>query len=176
MNLPQYELGLSTNIFSHFNSYGQSNYRILEKNRMTAKIFRREMLLSKLQRCEHLFVPTEPVHQSFLMCYLRSLTSVLPLSFVGDHTQEAESWKPIIHEHFLRGTVICFHVSKLVLKTPTTESFSSFVDSKSGQIQEQTYFHTGFQKQRKSRVREENCASIIIIQRELLHKREFETV
>ncbi len=54
-----------------------------------------------------------------------------------DHTQEPESWKPIIYELFLRGTVICFHVSKLVLKTPTTECFSSVVDSESGQIQEQ---------------------------------------
>ncbi len=67
-----------------------------------------------------------------------------------DHTQEPESWKPIIYELFLRGTVICFHVSKLVLKTPTTECFSSVVDSESGQIQEQTNSHTGFQKQRKS--------------------------
>lgn len=103
-----------------------------------------------------------------------SSSSLLCWHLSQDHTQEAESWKPIIYEHFLPGTAICFHVSKLVLKTPTTESFSSFVDSNSGQIQEETYSRTGFQKQRKFRVREENCASIII-QRESSHKGELET-
>lgn len=131
--------------------------------------------MSKLRRCEHLFVPTtEPVHQSFLMCYLRSLTPVLPLLCWRPHTRGGEL-KAYYPRTLSAGYCYLFPCLKASFKD-TTESFSSFVDSKSGQIQEQTYSHTGFQKQRKSRVWEENCASTIIIQRELLHKREYETV
>lgn len=126
--------------------------------------------------CPHYM--TEPVHQSFLMCHLRCLTPVLPLSFVrASHriTHKCQRAESLSTNAFCRGNCYLFSCLKASFNDTHNWVLLLFCGFRIRADSRTNKFSHWISKTKKvyglQRVREENWASIII-QTELLHKGE----